>query len=161
MADRIHYVMDRQSQVLKNVQDVGIFNTSEIKDIVKKRTNYEYLIRRRELRVSDFLKYIQYEVNVDKLLNIRIANILKHENKKSNKINEFRSIRSSAICHICGIFDRAIRRFPNTQDLWNYYINFLKQKRSNISLGKVFAKALLLNPTVENFWCQAIVSSNI
>lgn len=44
-----------------------LFFQEEIKSIVKKRTNFEYALKRRPAQIIDFLKYIEYEMNLDLL----------------------------------------------------------------------------------------------
>ena len=39
--------------------------------------------------------------------------------------------------------------------LWNDYINFLKEKKSNILLNNIYGKVLALYPRNEDFWLQA------
>ena len=156
MADRIQYLMDQQSQTFKKLQDIEVFSINEVKDIVARRKNYEYHVRRRQLQPSQYFKYLDYEINLDKLLNIRIAKYIKSNNDKSHAC---RSILALSVQHICSVFERGIRRFTDLIDLWNYYISFLKSNKSNTLLGKVFGKALALHPRVVQFWSQAVVSN--
>ncbi len=39
--------------------------------IIKKRTHFEYLIKRRNAEKTDFLRYLEYEINLDVLLKKR------------------------------------------------------------------------------------------
>eukprot|EP00960_Hanusia_phi_P047921 758660-Hanusia_phi.AAC.1 len=49
----------------------------EIRAIVKKRTDFEYRLRKRAADKSDYLKYIEYEETLDKLLSARKARMSK------------------------------------------------------------------------------------
>jgi hypothetical protein len=41
---------------------------SEVRLVVKKRSDFEYRLRRRAADKDDFIRYIQYEMTLDKLL---------------------------------------------------------------------------------------------
>jgi U3 small nucleolar RNA-associated protein 6 len=70
MADGVQYILDRMSVVFAMMRDVDLFNELEIKSIVKKRTDFEYLMRRRELHVNELMPYINYEKKLNELRGI-------------------------------------------------------------------------------------------
>ena len=83
-----------------------------------------------------FYTYLQYEINLDKLLSIRCSRLMEEgSGGKDNVVNIIRMIQVSSIKHICYIFDRAIRRFSSEIGLWNDYIAFLISKKANRILG--------------------------
>lgn len=43
----------------------------EIKAIVKKRRDFEFLMRRKLARKADFLRYLEYEMNLEALRKLR------------------------------------------------------------------------------------------
>lgn len=47
------------------------FLQEEIKAIVQKRRDFEFLLRRRTARKADFLRYIEYEMNLEELRRLR------------------------------------------------------------------------------------------
>ena len=59
--------MDRMAGHLRQLENLGLFSAAEIKSIVKKRTDHEYVMQRRQLTPEDFYSYLQYEINLDKL----------------------------------------------------------------------------------------------
>lgn len=71
MADNVQYVMDRMAPTLRVLESLAIFTSNEVKQIVTKRTEYEYVLHRRVLTVHDVYLYLQYELNLDKLRIIR------------------------------------------------------------------------------------------
>ena len=80
MADNVQYVMDRMAPTFRVLESLGIFSANEIKQIVTKRTEYEYMLHRRVLTVHDVYLYLQYELNLDKLRIIRSKNIVAKSN---------------------------------------------------------------------------------
>jgi U3 small nucleolar RNA-associated protein 6 len=49
----------------------GSLVQDEVKAIVKKRRDFEFLLRRRTCRKADFLRYIEYELNLEELRRLR------------------------------------------------------------------------------------------
>ena len=80
MADNVQYVMDRMAPTFRILESLGVFSAGEIKHIVSKRTEYEYVLHRRVLTVHDLYLYLQYELNLDKLRIIRSKNIVVNVN---------------------------------------------------------------------------------
>jgi len=180
----VQYVMDRLAPTFRILEALGIFSHNEIKQIITKRTEYEYVLHRRVLTVHDVYLYLQYELNLDKLRIIRSKNIAAKANdarlvslpiylslspthslayhfvsgneiKVQDKRSALRGIDTVCHKHICSIFDRGTRRFTLEMSLWNDYINFLKEKKSNILLNNIYGKVLALYPRNEDFWLQA------
>lgn len=159
MADRVQYIMDKMASTLRQIDELELLSKSELQQVVKKRTDFEYTLRRRQMTSDHFYSYLHYEINLDKLLGLRCARLLEEgASGKDNVANLVRMIQAATIKHICYIFDRAVRRFTTELELWNDYIAFLVSKKSNRILGAVFGKAVALHPKVESFWLQAAVS---
>eukprot|EP00242_Pyramimonas_sp_CCMP2087_P013469 CAMPEP_0198223530 /NCGR_PEP_ID=MMETSP1445-20131203/92916_1 /TAXON_ID=36898 /ORGANISM="Pyramimonas sp., Strain CCMP2087" /LENGTH=88 /DNA_ID=CAMNT_0043902387 /DNA_START=46 /DNA_END=308 /DNA_ORIENTATION=+ len=67
MADTVQYIMEEMVPELEDLEKREIFSKKEIKQIVKKRTHFEYLLKRRAALKTDYLRYIEYERQVDTL----------------------------------------------------------------------------------------------
>lgn len=154
MADRVRYVMDRMASTFSKIQDMGIFSPDEVRSIVKRRTDYEYVMMRRQLTEADYYKYLEYETNLNKLRDLRCQAAGYSETNKEIQA-KVRDIRATFIRHISYIFERAVRRFPHSMELWNDYISFLKESQALKSLNAILGKAISLHPKVETFWLQA------
>ena len=123
--------------------------------MVKKRTDFEYLLRRRQLQPSDFQRYLEFEINLERLRTIREE--APGRSRSKDQIALYRAVQSASIRHIAYIFDRAIRRFPSNMSFWADYIAFLQLKKSNAMLNTLYGKALSLHPSNVNFWLQASI----
>lgn len=158
MADNVQFIMDRMAGTFRQMEEQGIFTSGEVKSIVSKRTDFEYVLKRRQLTVGDYYKYLQYEVNLEKLLTLRCEKDFagKHKAAKSRQ-DALRNLRGAAVRHICTVFERGIRRYPDELDLVLDYVNFLKERKSNNILNEVFGRALALHPKNEDLWLQAAV----
>ena len=119
MADQVQYELEAMLPELDELLHLDIFskvnekyndNTElckvEIKSIVKKRTNFEYLLRRKKLEKADFLQYIEYEMALCELKRKRL------ERKKDVEEKNLQCVYTS-IQRIHKLFTRAKQRFPN------------------------------------------------
>ena len=59
--------------------------------IVKRRRAFEYALRRRQTQKTDFLKYLQYELNVEALRKRRKK--IRHIQRKHNCASEFSIVK--------------------------------------------------------------------
>lgn len=162
MADRVRFILDRMASLFKQMEDSTLFSKDEVKSIVKRTTDFEYVLRRRELKIDDFMGYLQYEFNLDKLRAVRSAKFLIDKSRKEGEAGDYKAKRgivrmicSAFIGHINYIFERALRRFSNSMGLWDEFIFFLKSKDSNALLNTAFGRALSLHPKNEDMWVQA------
>jgi hypothetical protein len=147
MADSVQFILDRLAHTFRAMETLAIFNGDEIASIVKKRTDFEYVLKRRQLTPGDFYNYIQYEINLEKLRILRCSKDMQVHAKKikteeeggkkhaaigvaniKDRQNAIRNLAAANVRHIQSIFERAIRRFPNELDFVMDYISFLKDE---------------------------------
>eukprot|EP00741_Cyanophora_paradoxa_P002251 tig00000571_g2183.t1 len=147
MGDVVQQILEEMVPELQDLERKGIFSSEEIKAIVKKRTNFEYLLRRRAPLKADFIRYAQYELQLEELRALRRAR-LQIESKPG--AGDFGMIR-----RIHFIFERALRKFKGDVRLWLQYIDFCRKQGSSKVLGKTFARALQLHPTKPGLWIAA------
>ena len=57
MADTVRYLLEEMIPELEDLEERGYFTRGEIKQIVKRRTDFEYLLKRRAALRVDYLKY--------------------------------------------------------------------------------------------------------
>lgn len=67
MAETVHFMLEQMLPELEDLEDRGIFSSEEVKAIVARRTDSEYKLKRRIPRKADFLRYIQAEINLERL----------------------------------------------------------------------------------------------
>jgi len=103
MADLIQRLMEEMIPELEDLQAKKLFSPAEIKVIVKKRTDFEYRIKAKIPHLPDFLRYIQYEVNLERLRVKRKERLTEPVQPSASDVSSNRRISF--------IFDRALRKF--------------------------------------------------
>jgi U3 small nucleolar RNA-associated protein 6 len=146
MADSVQRLLEEMVPELEELQQKKIFTDAEIKSIVSRRTQFEYRLRRRPPLKDDFLKYIDYEMNLDKLRQMRKDRL---DLKKATS-SDFASTR-----RIHFIYERCLRAFSDDVDLWEKLIEHCIQSRSSKRLGKIFPRVLQHHPLKTRFWVLA------
>ncbi|KAJ2839554.1 U3 snoRNP protein, partial [Coemansia sp. 'formosensis'] len=154
MAEIVQYHLEQMVGELEDLERRKLFTKPELKSIVKKRTKFEYGLRRRRVSQADFLRYIEYEINVDALRRKR-----KHRTTKDAK----RTLCDYSIGRrIVSIFERALTRHPNDVALWLQYIEFVKSsdhsedgEASTRALSKIYATAITKHPYEARLWIMA------
>ena len=131
---------------LRSLEENGIFTSTEIRSLISKRRDYEYTLRRRTVRKTDFLLYLEFEMNLLKLFKIRKSSLPKMK---------------PAVCdfhieqHIHLTFVRALRKFKTDVSFWLQYIDFCKKNDSGKKLGGVYGEVLAIHPHVVGIWIDA------
>lgn len=150
--------LDRMVAPLRDLMDRQIFSEAEIKAIVERRRESEYLLRRVAARKADFLRYIQAEQNLERLRQLRTKQ-RKRDHLKSQIPDEHSQKQHIGDVHIVQhlhlLFVRAIRKFRSDLSLHLLHADFCKQMKSYSRLGKVYSEALQIFPRQTGLWIEA------
>ncbi|KAL6059850.1 U3 snoRNP protein [Balamuthia mandrillaris] len=147
MADLVQKNMEEMIPELESLAKCRLFTQAEIKAIVKRRRHFEYAVQRRGAEKFDFLRYIQYEMNLDLLRRRRKGRM---GIRKLPELSEFSGVR-----RIHFLYHRLLRKFGEDVKLWLQYIDFCKNTGSVKALNRTFARALRAHPTSEGLWIMA------
>ncbi|ORY48118.1 hypothetical protein BCR33DRAFT_58854 [Rhizoclosmatium globosum] len=160
MAEQVQFHLEKMIPELEDLEQRGIFTKAEIKEIVKRRTAHEYAIHRRIGRRADFLKYIEYEINLDRLRKkrkIRLgldANQDEVDNEAKKKLG-FTLSDYSLTKRINGLYQKALKKFSGDVELWVQYFEWAKSMGASAALGRSFARAIQLHPTNPSMYILA------
>jgi len=102
-------LLERQVPELEDLRDKGLFSKIEIQSIVKRRSNFEYLCKRRSPLLLDFKRYAEYELNLSKLRKARKKNL----GIVKGSISDYAPIQRLQF-----IYERAIKKFRFDLSLW-------------------------------------------
>lgn len=165
MAEQVQAVLDQMVAPLRDLSDRGIFSESEIRAIVTRRRESEYLLRRRAARKADFLRYIEAEMALEKLRAIRTRQVLTRQRNKDRKKKDQEKDSGKAkktpigdvhiVQHIHFLFVRALRKFKSDVSLHLQHAAFAKEAKSYSRLGRIYAEALQVHPRNVGLWIEA------
>ena len=176
MAEQVDMALDQMVPALQDLLTKGIFTQSEIRAIVNRRRQYEYLLRRRDARKADFLTYIEDEMKLERLRSFRNRKLIaqkryderqaereaqkkagggRHGDKKT-KASSYGSIGDASIVqHIHLLFTRTIRKWRDDVSLHLQHAAFAKKSKSWKKLGRIYAEALQVHPHNITLWVEA------
>ncbi|KAJ3073211.1 U3 snoRNP protein [Podochytrium sp. JEL0797] len=164
MAESVRFHLEKMIPELEDLEQRGVFNKAEIKEIVKRRTAHEYAIHRRIGRRADYLKYIEYEINLDRLRKkrkVRLGLDAAHDDgddsdtEEAKKKLRFTLSDYSLTKRINGLYQKALRKFGGDIDLWVQYFAWAQGMGASVALGRNFARAIQLHPTNPSMYILA------
>ncbi|KAJ2485325.1 U3 snoRNP protein [Coemansia sp. RSA 2050] len=157
MAEIVQYHLEQMVGELEDLERCKLFTRPELKSIVKKRTKFEYGLRRRRVARADFLRYIEYEINVDALRRKRKHRTMRQGQAAKRTLSDFSIGR-----RIVSIFERALARHSSDVALWLQYIEFVKTsdhsedgEASSRALSRIYASAITKHPYEARLWIMA------
>ena len=162
MAEAVQATLDRMVPALNDLQERGVFTKEEIHAIVDRRRLSEYALRRRQARKADFLRYLQEEMDLEKLRKLRVRRIYREEKGKKKPSHEDQDHERSKhigdehiIGHLHLLWKRTIRKFKSDVSLYLKYAAFCKEIQAQRALSSVYGEALRLHPRQVDLWIEA------
>ena len=147
MAEVVQSHVEDMLPEVYELQQLGILSPHEAKTVIKTRTDFEYKMRRRISKKDDFLKFIDYELKLEKLKQSRISKM------GASEISEGARYRSLQRIHF--IFQKCLRKYKTDVFLWIRYLQFCKEVNSSRSLGLAFVESLKYNPKCIKIWIMS------
>jgi U3 small nucleolar RNA-associated protein 6 len=151
MSAKTRYYLEQSIPELDDLFKKGLFTKEEITHIIKKRTDFEHRLASRGSKTRDYLKYIDFEKNLEKL-----------RSKRYNRLNSVGLVNTKpSISDWAGerrvlfIFDRSVQKFPSDFLLWENYLNYLKTQKLFKKIYKVYNQLLKLHPSSVESWINA------
>ncbi|XP_054769937.2 U3 small nucleolar RNA-associated protein 6 homolog [Lytechinus pictus] len=147
MAEFVHQNIEETLAELEQLERVGLFTKSEIKAIVKKRTAHEYRLGRLKKRKEDFLRYIQYEIN--------ILALIKKRRERNNYFHKREEIENAIITRIHRFFRRACTKFPEDLKVWMSHLQFCKKWGRYLEMNRLYTRMLKIHSNNPGLWIMA------
>lgn len=141
MIDRAQLNLERSADELRSLHSKNIFTEEEINKIIKERKSHEYKIIKPQKKLSDFLRYLEFEINLEKEKEIR-------KEKKEIK-NDFTDLKSTR--RIILIFKKALQYFFDER-LFAQFVDYLDEKECTEEMKDYFANICLLRFNDSDLW---------
>jgi U3 small nucleolar RNA-associated protein 6 len=114
----------------------------EIVSIAKKRSGFEHIINARGSAPSDYVRYIEFEKNVDALRRKRMKRLGVKSSGSGQRTVFF-------------LYNRGVRKFQGDLDLWLQYIEFARKEKAYKKLNEIFTSVVRLHPAKPGIWIYA------
>lgn len=114
----------------------------EISSIAKRRSDFEHIINARGSHPADYMRYIEFERNVDALRRKRVKRLgVRHHGSGQRAIY--------------ALFNRGTRKFSGDLGLWVQYIEFARKDKAYKRLSEILTSVVRLHPTKPELWIYA------
>ncbi|KAJ4976899.1 hypothetical protein NE237_002005 [Protea cynaroides] len=154
MADVVQYRLERMVDEFDDLERRGFFTRQEIAEIVKKRRNFEYRLKRPSPLKQDYLAYIEYEKQLDSLRRLRKKSVVRQLKAKGKKRTRKSVSDFAGVSRIVEIYRLAVMRFKGDIDLWFRYLEFCREQGHG-RMKQVLAQVLRFHPKVPGLWIYA------
>ncbi|KAJ4291160.1 U3 snoRNP protein [Kalmusia sp. IMI 367209] len=141
-SDKARFFLEQSAEELNELERKEIFSREEISSIAKKRSDFEHIVNARGVQPSDWLRYIEFEKNVDALRRKRIKRLGVR-------------YRGSGQRTIYSLYNRGTRKFSGDLALWMQYIEFARKDKAFKRLNEIFTQVVRLHPTKSELWIYA------
>lgn len=177
--EQVQAILERMVAPLKDLRDRGIFSQEEIHSIVQRRRASEMLMQRRSgVRKSDYLRYIEDEILLERLRKLRKQKVLHEMRQKkregyekghdevededdSRKRRKHAAYQTSGpgdahiISHLHFIYQRTLKKFKYPIDVVLNYAQFARDNKSFHMMSRIYAEGLQHHPREEGLWIEA------
>lgn len=130
MADVVQYKLERMVRELDDLERRNLFTKSEISEIVKQRRKFEYRLKRPSPLKQDYLNYIEYEKNLDKLRFLRRKAVSRELKKNGNQRMKKSVSDYSGVSRIIEIYKLVTNRFKGDLEIWFQFLEFCRLKKN-------------------------------
>ena len=151
MADQVNRLMEAMIPELDDYRRRNLFTPQEIAAIVTQRRSFEYKLARRIPQQADYLAYITYELNLNQLRKKRKARLAAAATGSAAGSGTSLSDHAG-LSRICFVFERCLRHFHSSPQLWLHYLHFLTASQSHRRLALTLPRAHLLLPHSHQLW---------
>jgi len=148
MAEYVYQNLEGMLPELEDLEKKGIFERNELRVIIKRRTEMEYKLQRRVVEKEDFLKYLQYELNVDALRRKRMQKLRMNPQQHT-------AAEAGLVKRMHHVFQKALKKFGNDLKLWMQYIDFCKKMGSKNAHSRALGRVMQLHSHNPSVWIMA------
>ncbi|XP_012523269.1 U3 small nucleolar RNA-associated protein 6 homolog [Monomorium pharaonis] len=129
---------------LEQMEKLKLFDKNEIRSIAKKLKEYEYKIQRHTKCKEDYLRYIQYEMDLLKLVKQR---------RDKYGITQKRSVIDYAITNkMNNLYKDAINKFQDDIRFWIAYMKFCKHVHFHSNIDNMLGRMLQVHRDKPKCW---------
>ncbi|KPI91753.1 U3 small nucleolar RNA-associated protein 6-like [Papilio xuthus] len=147
MAEQVNQRIEGMINELEQMKRINLYGDDEIKEISRKRKEFEYRIQRRVKEKDDFVHYIAYELAL--LEDVSLRRKQAHVSEKRNDIEYAIAKRLNKI------FKQFIYRFQNNIEIYFEYIKFCRSVGFHHAISGIIGQMLQIHGDKPKMWQMA------
>jgi len=147
MAEYVESNLESMVPELEQLQRVQLFTKGEVNQVLKRRKRFEYKLQKQNKEKADFLAYIQYEMGILSLIELR--------REKTGYLHKKEEIDYAVARRITKLYKILQHRFQSDVKVWLSHIDFLKRMKWNDVIGRTFRRMLQVHVTNASLWIAA------
>uniref|UniRef100_A0A1L8DFJ2 Putative u3 small nucleolar rna-associated protein 6 n=1 Tax=Nyssomyia neivai TaxID=330878 RepID=A0A1L8DFJ2_9DIPT len=149
MAEIVEYRREQSLPEYEQMKRINLFNDSEIREIMKKRDNFNGKIVRKEKSMRDYLEFIKFERQLVTLIEKR---------RKVRNIDEMKgSIERPITLRIKNLYSQVTERFPENLRTWDEYLKFVRAFNFANVASTILDRMLQLHGDKPEMWLRAVI----
>lgn len=144
VAEKARYYLEQSVPQLRDFEAKNIFTATEIRSLVRKRTDYEHLVLSPGSKPADWLAYYKWERGLETL-----------RAKRCKRLQVKTSSSHAGQGRVFGILDRATNKHPGSLEIWKEYLSFARDAKASKRWRKIMTRALRMHPAKPELWVMA------
>ncbi|KAJ2944216.1 hypothetical protein O0L34_g18195 [Tuta absoluta] len=147
MAEQVNQRIEEMINELEQMRRTNLYTEEEIKEISRKRKEFEYKVQRRVKEKEDYVQYIAYELALLEDISLR---------RKQHKLVEKKKDLEYAIAkRLNKLFKQFIYRFQNEVEIYFEYIKFCKSVGFDAAASGIIGQMLQMHGDKPKMWQMA------
>ncbi|CAG9087109.1 unnamed protein product [Plutella xylostella] len=144
MAEFVNQRIEDMINELEQMRRTGMYNDDEIREIARKRKEFEYKIQRRVKSKEDFVHYIEYELTMLEDISLR---------RRQANLSELKKDIEYAIAkRVNKVFKQFIYRFQNDIEIYFQYIKFCRGVGFESTISGIIGQMLQMYGDKPKMW---------
>ncbi|XP_004535022.2 uncharacterized protein LOC101463552 [Ceratitis capitata] len=140
----VQELQERALPVYEQLKRYNVCDDNEISDYKQKRESFALQLTQKSVNSRTYVEYIILERKMYRLI----------ERKEANFKTELRGLKNNLINHITKLYRECLQKFPESEGLWNHFIEFSKHSNPMQVLG-IYEKMLTYHGSNEKNWVEA------
>lgn len=141
--DKAQFYLEQLVPELHELEKKGVFSKDEIRQIVRRRRDFEHKLNGQGCVPVDCTRYIEYEMNLNQMRLLRAKRVGAKVSKHSGPRRLF------------PLLQRITKKFPGDLGLWMRYIDYARKQKAHKRVRTAFADVLRLHPQKAELWVYA------
>ncbi|XP_039755815.1 U3 small nucleolar RNA-associated protein 6 homolog [Pararge aegeria] len=147
MAEQVNQRIEGMINELEQMKRTNLYDDVEIKEISRKRKEFEYRIQRRLKEKDDFVQYIAFELTLLEDISLR---------RRQAKLTEKRKdIEYSIAKRLNKVFKQFVYRYQNDVAIYFEYIKFCQSVGFDFAVSAILGQMLQIHGDKPKMWQMA------